>query len=63
MTKVNALSKGTDELAELSPEERAERLNHLFVDKIVPFYRELVAQSLQAQFDEQFIDYQTQEHL
>jgi anaerobic ribonucleoside-triphosphate reductase len=38
-------------------------LNALWLDKIVPFYREVIAKSLQAQFEEQLIDYQTQEHL
>ena len=49
---MQALSKGNGEFAELSFEDRAERLNHLFMDKIVPFYRELIAATLQAQYDE-----------
>ena len=61
--KVQNLAKGTGDLQEISFEERAERLNHLFMDKIIPFYREIIAQSLQAQFEEQFLDFQTQEYL
>ena len=57
------LSKGGDEVGDLSFEQRAERLNQLFLDKIVPFYREVVATSLLAMSEEQFIESQTQEHL
>jgi hypothetical protein len=44
--KVQGLAKGVGEFAELSFEDRAERINHLFMDKIVPFYRELIAATL-----------------
>lgn len=45
---MQSIAKGTAEVQEISFEERAERLNHLFLDKIVPFYRELIVQSLQS---------------
>lgn len=61
--KVQSLSKGTGEMQEISFEERAERLNHLFIDKVVPFYRELILQSLQTSFEEQLADFQAQELL
>lgn len=50
-------------MQEISFEERAERLNHLFIDKVVPFYRELILQSLQTSFEEQLADFQAQELL
>jgi len=46
---VQVIGKGSGEFAEISFEERAERLNHLFMDKIVPFYREVIQMSLAAQ--------------
>lgn len=58
---MQSLAKGTGELQEVSFEERAERLNQLFLDKIVPFYREMIAQSLQSQFQESLADFQAQE--
>jgi len=54
---VQSLAKGTSENQDLSFEERADRLNQLFLDKIVPFYRELIVQSLQSQYDEQLTDF------
>lgn len=50
-------------MQEISFEERAERLNHLFIDKVVPFYREMILQSLQSSFEEQLADFQAQELL
>lgn len=62
LQKVQGLVKGADE-QEVSFEERAERLNHLFVDKIIPFYRELTAETLQSNLQEQLTDFQTQEYI
>jgi hypothetical protein len=52
---VQSLARGADQ--EGSFEERAEKLNHIFVDKIIPFYREIMAATLQSQFAEQLIDF------
>jgi hypothetical protein len=58
---VQAIGKGSGDFAEISFEERAERLNHLFMDKIVPFYREVIQMSLAAQYDELLTHYKAQE--
>ena len=47
-TKVQAISKGSGEFAENSCEERAEKLNAVFMDNIVPFYRTVVQMALNA---------------
>ena len=55
--KVTASGKAVEEPFE----DKAEKINELFVDKIVPFYREVIQMQLTAEFDELLIDFKAQE--
>jgi hypothetical protein len=62
--EVQGIAKGTAEgTDELSFEQRAEKLNHFYLDKVIPFYREVINKSIQAQLDEQLFDHQAREML
>ena len=51
--QISELQKGSGEAEALSFEERADRLNELFTEKVVPFLRQVNAAAIKAQVEEQ----------
>ena len=62
MAKVAELQSGSGEAEGLSIEQRAESLNSLFTDQVVPFLREINEAAVNSQIDEQLFYQQTLEH-
>ena len=52
MTKIMEMQKGTGQAADLSFEQRADSLNELFTESLVPLLREINAATIQSQIDE-----------
>ncbi len=53
MARVVELQKGSGEAESMSFEERADALNSLFTEQLIPFFREINAATIDAQVEEQ----------
>jgi len=53
MSRVSDLQKGTGEAENLSFEERADALNELFTNELIPFFRDINTATIEAQVEEQ----------
>lgn len=52
MSRVVELQKGTGDSENMSFEERADALNELFTEQLIPFFRDINAETIQAQVEE-----------
>lgn len=62
MSRVSDLQKGTGEAENLSFEERADALNELFTNELIPFFRDINTATIEAQVEEQLYYQQTLEY-
>ncbi len=62
MGKVLDLQKGTGSAENMSFEDRADALNELFMNKLLPFFRDINTATIESQVEEQLYYQQTLEY-
>lgn len=62
MGRIVELHKGTGDSEKMSFGERADALNELFTEQLIPFFRDINAANIEAQVEEQLYYQQTLEY-